>query len=189
MKWNRGRILAGFLVAATYIGSGPSLAFAGAKKSFKEFCSGAFVSAPFSFDGSGNAGQYTATCRTNLSSGQALKSGVSQSAPTATGTCTAPDGTAGTQYNLLERDDSVTFKSDGSQIFSFSNSGVECYSNTTGSFGKTENWTIVGGTGKYKNVAGSGTESITGVIIAKPSSPGFGTFGTEQTTSTGSLTW
>jgi len=155
---------------------------------FKESCSGAFTGAAFSFDGNNTAGQYTALCSTNIN-GSALKSGVSQSATTVIGTCAAPDGTAGTEYNLLERFDSVTFKDDGSQIFSFSDTGFECFSNTTGVFSKTESWIITGGTGKFKNVTGQGTETITGRIIAKPESPGFGTFGAEQTDSTGTISW
>ena len=176
-----------FLGAIVSIGLLNSVALAAHHERFKENCSGAFVTAQFSFDGSGNAGQYTASCRTSM--GRALKTGVSQSATNVTGICTAPDGTAGTQYNLLERFDSVTFEKDGSQLFSFSNSGTECYSNTTNVFSKTESWTINGGTGKFKNATGNGTESINGITIDKPASPGFGTFGAEQTNSIGTISW
>ena len=176
-----------FLGAIVSIGFLTPLALAARTRKFKEDCSGAFVTAQFSFDGTGNAGQFTATCRSSM--GRALKTGVSQSATTVIGSCTAPDGTVGTQYNLLERFDSVTFEKDGSQLFSFSNSGTECYSNTTNVFSKTESWTFVGGTGKFKNATGGGTESIRGTIIEKPASPGFGDFGAEQTNSTGTISW
>ncbi|HVN63964.1 MAG TPA: hypothetical protein VMT58_04965 [Candidatus Binataceae bacterium] len=164
------------------------LANAGKTKPFKEVCSGADSSSNVSFDGSGVAGQYTAECHTNID-GPGIKSGLAQNVSSSSGSCTAPDGTTGTQYNLLNRIAVTTSNKDGSQIISISNSGVECISNTTNVYGKTENWTISGGTGRFKNATGSGTETITGQILSEPSSPGYGKFGVEQTNSTGTISW
>ena len=189
MKRNSNRWSMVFLaVLACVVWAQAPAALAARNKRFNEVCSGTVSTADFSFDGSEQAGQYTAECITNID-GPGLKSGLSQNVATATGSCTAPDGTVGTQYNLLQRYAVTTSTKNGAQIFSTSDSGVECISNTTNVFGKTESWTITGGTGKFKNVTGSGTEVITGAILAKPASPGFGKFGVEQTNSTGTISW
>lgn len=180
------RVIAFLAVIACLFSAGN--AHAAKNKKFKELCSGAFSSSNVSFDGSGTAGQYTAQCVSSIG-GRGLKIGLSQNDSTSSGTCTAPDGTAGTQYDLLQRIAVTTSSKDGSQIFSTSDSGVECISNTTNVYEKTENWVITGGTGKFKNATGSGTEVIKGQILAEPESPGYGKYGVETTDSTGTISW
>lgn len=182
------RVAVSAAVIACVMSAPKQEALAGQTRIFKEVCSGAFSTASFSFDGSGSAGQYTAECTTNID-GPGLKSGLSQNVTVSSGSCTARDGTAGTKYDLLNRIAVTTSTKDGSQIISSSDSGVECISNTTSVYEKTENWTITGGTGRFKNATGSGTEVIKGQVLAEPASPDSGKFGVEQTNSTGTISW
>ena len=96
MKRNSNRWSMVFLaVLACVVWAQAPAALAARNERFNEVCSGTVSTADFSFDGSEQAGQYTAECITNID-GPGLKSGLSQNVATATGSCTAPDGTVGT---------------------------------------------------------------------------------------------
>jgi len=112
----------------------------------------------------------------------------SETAATGSGTCTAPDGTAGSNYPFVEDFQINTYPSGDQMIWFFGTGSPVCTSNTTGSFGGTENGTIVGGSGKFANASGPIHESYTGVTISSPASPGSGYIYIDQNTVTGSLT-
>jgi hypothetical protein len=101
-------------------------------------------------------------------------------------TCTAPDGTAGTNYPLVGDIQINTYTSADQMYMSFS-TGNDCLSNTTPSFGGAQDGTVTGGTGKLAKASGPIHETYVGVFVSLPASPGFGYIVTVQVTITGTV--
>jgi hypothetical protein len=111
------------------------------------------------------------------------------------GACTAPDSSAGLQYDLVAANRVNTYNSTFGQVFlsavpSAGNS--ECVSNTTDSIGGATTFTVNGGSDKFKAYSGSVTETFIGEIMAGGGSGLNGnavpTFSAYQFNSTGSVT-
>jgi hypothetical protein len=154
--------------------------------------SATFISnSTFSYDGTpGDASVNTGSAKDNLGGQYTFQSVAEYGAATAT-TCTAPDGTAGLQYDLVASNTVVTYNS--GQAYSSavpSSSNKQCLSNTTGSFSGTTTYTVNGGTGKFATASGSVTITFTGTTLAAPGTPpgAGGFFGADQFTETGSVT-
>jgi len=150
--------------------------------------SASFVTAFFSYDGVEDAFQFTGSGKDNLG-GQSTFQVIAENGPATATVCTAPDGTAGLQYDLVAAT-GVTFYNTG-QLFSSavpSSSNHECVSNTTGSFGGTITYTVNGGTGKFATATGSVTATFTGQTLAAPLAGAGGFFGSEEFTVVGSVT-
>jgi hypothetical protein len=150
---------------------------------------GTFVTASFSYDGIGQATYNTGSAKDNVG-GAATAQGVSEYSPTST-TCTAPDGSAGVQFDLVAANNVETYNA--GQIFSSaepSAANEQCVSTTTGAYGGSATYTITGGSGNFAHVSGTFTLTFTGSILAAPGSPSGanGVFGANQFTTTGSLT-
>jgi hypothetical protein len=155
---------------------------------YKGSGSDTFVTAFFTYDG-GSAMVATASGKDNLG-GAFIEQCVSEVAATA-GTCTAPDGSAGTLYNLVQSDCAGTYTGglyQGTGIYSTSTVGTDCSSNTSGSHGGSSTYTVTGGSGKLVGASGTAITTYTGVTLAAPQSPGGGFFGAQQFSSTGSVT-
>jgi hypothetical protein len=152
---------------------------------------GTGLTSAFSFDGVAPALSITYTGKDNIG-GTFNAQDVGEYAFTATG-CTAPDGSAGTKFVLLQAAAVINYE-DGQLYLSGAaaagNSG--CASNTTGSFDLTETSTVIGGTGKFANASGSTTGTIAnGRELATPGMPpgSLGQFSAFQSSYTGSVTY
>ena len=146
---------------------------------------GTFVTANFSYDGLAPAVSTTQS-GTDTVAGPFTRQTVAESKPTITA-CTAPDSTAGLQFDLVAADTVTTFNT--GQLYASavaSPTNHECVSNTTGSFGGAQTYTVNGGTGKYATATGTVTSTFTGQILTPSGAKGI--FGAEQFTSTGSVT-
>jgi hypothetical protein len=126
------------------------------------------------FNGKDNFGAFTGSCVAEYATGVA--------------TCTAPDGTAGTNFDLVASDCVTTYGLTG-QIFSHEAAakGIGCQSNTTASQSQTVGYNIVGGTGPFASAAGTLTSVVTAFTTAAPSGGG-GIFGGGSFSDTGSVT-
>ncbi len=180
-------IVAG-VIAALMISSNPS-AFA-KTVTVKGSGQGTGLTSAFSFDGVAPASSIISTGKDNLG-GTFNAQDVGEYASTAT-SCTAPDGSAGTKFVLVQAAAVTNYKS--GQIYSSGTSAAGnsgCASNTTGSFGLTETSSVIGGTGKFANASGSVTFTVTGTTLAAPGSPPgtLGLFSGFQDTFTGSVTF
>ncbi len=78
--------------------------------------------------------------------------------------CTAPDGTAGESFVLefAEFVNTYNFKPD--QIWGYSVTGTLCASNTTGSNAESNEFTILGGAGRFTGATGTVTEKESMVV-------------------------
>jgi hypothetical protein len=145
-----------------------------------------FITAYFSYDG--NAAALVSQSNGRDTFGPYTSSCVSETVPTAS-SCTAPDNTAGTVYDLVAANCVTTY---GLQGQTFANApaatGVECASNTTGVFTQTDDFNIVGGTGAFSGASGSVTSIINGVVTAAPLGGTLGVFGGASFNTTGSIT-
>ena len=124
---------------------------------------GTFINAPITFDGvntavlnnwmgDDNFGNYIGQ-RLNAYSSTDVSTGLPITGPP----CTAPDGTAGESFDLefAEFVNSYNFKPD--QIWGYSVTGSLCGSNTTGSNGESEVFTILGGSERFTGATGTVT--------------------------------
>jgi hypothetical protein len=149
---------------------------------------GTALTANFSFDGVAPASSITFTGTDNLG-GPFNGQDVGEYAATAT-SCTAPDGSAGTAFVLVQAKEVVNYKA--GQLYSSgagAADGLGCASNTTGSFGLTETHSVIGGTGKFEDASGSITGKVIGQTLAAPGSPPGrrGLFSGFQATESGSV--
>jgi hypothetical protein len=160
-------IVAG-IIAILIISSNPS-AFA-ETVTVKGSAQGTALTANFSFDGVTPASSIISTGKDNIG-GTFNAQDVSEYAFSAT-SCTAPDGTAGTAFVLVEGKEVRTYKK--GQLYTSGTAAADnsgCQSNTTGSFGLTETHSVIGGTGEFANASGSITQTVTGTGLAAPGSP------------------
>jgi hypothetical protein len=178
-------ILIGGLVALL-VASGP-LAFAKTILTNKGSLSGTFVTANFSFDGlpailvtfSGTdniGGPFT-----GQEVGEYSATGIS---------CTAPDGSDGTVFDLVQGVEVVTYQQ--GQLYTAgagASGGSGCRSNTTGSFTVSQTHSVTGGTGKFVNASGTYGGTSIGQTLAAPGTPAgsLGVFGAFQGTESGSV--
>lgn len=180
-----------FLVLGVAFVSALTVASAGFAKTPKTFSgsgSYSFVSAEFSyvalapgvlFTGSGGdnlGGPYTFQCVAEFST---------------TTSCTAPDGSAGTTFDLVQSDCALTYEHGQLYLSAVgAAAGSQCISNTTGSSGGSVAYTVTGGTRKLSGASGSFAVSFTNQTLAAPGSPAGskGIFGAGQFTERGSLT-
>ena len=191
MKKNMFAKIGSIVIAATVIvamGGGVSKAHDKSIK-YQATCSGSYTNDPnFSYDGEPN----NPLSLGNLSGhdnieGNFVAQDYTEDALTSSGTCTAPDGTPGTDYPLVADNQINTYPS-GDQLYLSFTTGNICLSNTTGSYGGAEDGTVIGGAGKLAKASGPIHESYVGVDISVPKSPGFGYISPEQETITGTVT-
>jgi hypothetical protein len=110
-------------------------------------------------------------------------------ASVSTGSCTAPDGSAGTPFVLVHASEIDTYNQ--GQLLLDGTVGTECASNSTGSVSATLTLSVVAGTGKFVDESGSITQTFTcGVLAVGQAAPNssLGLFGACQVTRTGSVT-
>ena len=161
-------VIVGGIIAILIISSNPS-AFA-ETVTVKGSAQGTALTANFSFDGVTPASSIISTGKDNIG-GTFNAQDVSEYAFTAT-SCTAPDGTAGTAFVLVQGKEVRTYKK--GQLYTSGTAAADnsgCQSNTTGSFGLTETHSAIGGTGEFANASGSITQTVTGTGLAAPGSP------------------
>jgi hypothetical protein len=175
------------VIAAAPISSNPNAS--AEALTVKGSAQGTGLTSAFSFDGIAPALSITSTGNDNLG-GTFNAQDVGEYAFTST-SCTAPDGSAGTKFFLVQAAAVTNYKT--GQLYSSGtaaagNSG--CSSNTTGSFALTETSSVIGGTGKFANASGSLTFTVTGTTLAAPGSPPgtLGDFNGFQDTYSGSVT-
>ena len=188
MKRNMFAKIGSIVVATTVIvvmGAGVSKA----GQNYKETFSGSYTNDPnFSYDGEANNPiSYGATAGHDNIEGNFVAQDYFEADATGSGPCTAPDGTAGSNFPLVAENDINTYPS-GDQLYLFFATGNDCGSNSTGVFAGTEDGTVIGGSGKLAKASGPIHESYVGVVISAPASPGFGFIATAQATITGTVT-
>jgi len=146
------------------------------------------VNSSFTYDGAASAALLTGSEKTNI--GPSTFQVVSEVSPS-TVVCTAPDGTAGTTFNLVQTDAAGAWPQ-GQLYFTAVGAAVgsQCVSNTTGSNGGSITYTITGGTGPFTGASGTTLLKFVGQTLAAPGSPAGsnGIFGAGQFTFSGSLT-
>ena len=129
------------IIAILIISSNPS-AFA-ETVTVKGSAQGTALTANFSFDGVAPASSIISTGKDNIG-GTFNAQDVSEYAFSAT-SCTAPDGTAGTAFVLVQGKEVRTYKK--GQLYTSGTAAADnsgCQSNTTGSFGLTETHSVIG---------------------------------------------
>ena len=176
------------IIAILIISSNPS-AFA-ETVTVKGSAQGTALTANFSFDGVAPASSIISTGKDNIG-GTFNAQDVGEYAFTAT-SCTAPDGTAGTAFVLVQGKEVRTYKK--GQLYTSGTAAADnsgCQSNTTGSFGLTETHSVIGGTGKFANASGSITQTVTGTGLAAPGTPPgkLGSFSAFKYTMSGSVSF
>jgi hypothetical protein len=156
---------------------------------YKSSGAGTFVTANFSYDDAAFAGLFTASGKDNLGGAFTFQCVAEYVATTS---CTAPDSTAGTAFDLVQSDCAAQYVMRGpfqfSQVYSTAvgtSGGTECVSDTTGSLAGTANYTVTGGAGKLTGVSGSFTVTFKGKTLA--AGPTLGFFGAETFTATGTI--
>ncbi|MGA2409793.1 MAG: hypothetical protein ABSG46_05300 [Candidatus Binataceae bacterium] len=102
-------------------------------------------------------------------------------------TCIASDGSIGFLNDLYEALVVTTYFA-GGQLYTFSDDGTQCDSETTGVDSGSSTFTVIGGNGKFAGASGSGSASFTAVDLAAPYSPSVGFFGANQDTYSGTVT-
>ena len=139
-----------------------------------------FICTPITFDGVNYASDDPCTGHYNFGiyNGQTMVAyltiDVSTGLPITGAPCTAPDGTAGESFSLefAEFVNSYNFKPD--VIWGYSLTGSLCDSNTTGSNGDSEVFTILGGTGLFTGATGTVTikeSNVVGALYFAPYPP------------------
>jgi hypothetical protein len=150
---------------------------------------GTFVTANFTYDGVAPAISITYAGSDNLG-GPFTSQDIGEYVGTGS-SCTAPDGSAGTVFVLVQATEVDTYNQ--GQLYSTGTgaaAGSGCTSNTTGSFGLSETHSVIGGTGKFADASGSIAGTTTGKDLAVPGSPpgSLGIFGAFQDVRTGAVT-
>ena len=141
---------------------------------------GTFINVPITFDGVNGAVLNNWMGHDNFGNyiGQRINAfpftDVSTGLPITGAPCTAPDGTAGESFSLefAEFVNSYNFKPD--VIWGYSLTGSLCDSNTTGSNGDSEVFTILGGTGLFTGATGTVTikeSNVVGALYFAPYPP------------------
>jgi hypothetical protein len=127
------------------------------------------VNSSFTYDGAAQAALLTGSEKTNI--GPSTFQVVSEVSPS-TVACTAPDGTAGTVFNLVQTDAAGAWPQ-GQLYFTAvgAAAGSQCVSSTTGSNGGSITYSITGGTGAFTGVSGTTLLKFTGQTLASPGSP------------------
>jgi hypothetical protein len=180
-----------FLVLGVALLSALTLASAGFAKTPKIFSgsgSYSFVSAAFSYDGLAPGVLFTGSGKDNLGGPYTFQC-VAEFATTTS--CTAPDGSAGTTFDLVQSDCDLIYKHGQLYLSAVgAAAGSQCISNTTGSSGGSVAYTVTGGTRKLSGASGSFAVSFTNQTLAAPGSPAGskGIFGAGQFSESGSLT-
>jgi hypothetical protein len=164
------------------------MAFAKAKQSNNGSLSGTFVTANFSFDDLAPAMLVTFSGNDNVG-GPFTGQEVAEYSATGN-SCTAPDGSEGTVFDLVQGVEVVTYQQ--GQLYTAgagASAGNGCQSNTTGSFVVSQEHTVTGGTGKFINASGTyGGTSMGQALVAPGTPPGrYGIFGAFQGTESGSV--
>ena len=179
--------LGSIVIATTVIVVMCGVSRAAAKsKHYKATCAGSYTRDPsLSYDGEVNLAVGNLSGYDNIE-GNFVAQDYAEDALTSSGTCTAPDGTAGTNYPLVGDIQINTYTSADQMYMSFS-TGNDCLSNTTPSFGGAQDGTVTGGTGKLAKASGPIHETYVGVFVSAPLSPGFGYIVTVQVTITGTV--
>lgn len=182
-NWSKIAIIAGF--GATLVIFFKPIAFA--KQANNGSLSGTFVTANFSFDG---APAMLVTFSGSDNVGGPL-TGQEVAEYSVTGiSCTAPDGSEGTVFDLVQGVEVVTYQQ--GQLYTAgagASAGTGCRSNTTGSFTVTQTHHVTGGTGKFINASGTYGGTSIGQALAAPGTPpgSFGVFGAFQGTESGAI--
>ena len=146
------------------------------------------VNSSFTYDGAAPAALLTGSETSNF--GPATFQVVSEVSPS-TVACTAPDGTAGTIFNLVQTDAAGAWAK-GQLYFTAvgAAAGSQCVSSTTGSNGGSITYTITGGTGAFAGASGATLLKFSGQTLAAPGTPpgSNGIFGAGKFSFSGSLT-
>jgi hypothetical protein len=184
-KWPTIVIIAGVVVVLMV--SNP-IAFAKTTQNNKGSLSGTFVTANFSFDGTAPAMLVTFSGTDNVG-GPFTGQEVAEYSLTGN-SCTAPDGTDGSAFDLVEGVEVVTYQQ--GQLYTAgagASEGVGCRSNTTGSFTVSQTHSVTGGTGRFANASGTYGGTSIGQTLAAPGTPprSLGVFGAFQGTESGSV--
>jgi hypothetical protein len=148
-----------------------------------------FVTANFSYDGAAPALVLTGSENTNRLGFTTFQT-TAEDSPTVT-SCTAPDGSAGTTFDLVQTDSALISKQGILYISAVgATAGSECVSNSTGAASGNATYTVTGGTGKLTGASGSLLVTFTSQALAAPGSPpgSNGIFGAGQFSISGSLT-
>jgi len=148
-----------------------------------------FINANFTYDGAADAFQFTGSGKDNVG-GTFTSFVVAENAPTSTA-CTAPDGSAGVVYTLVQASGVLTYGT--GQVYSAalpSALNITCASSTTGSLGGSTIFGVIGGSGKFAGASGTLAVMLTQQALAAPGTPPGtnGIFGAGQFTTTGSVT-
>ena len=148
-----------------------------------------FVTASFSYDGAAPAVVLTGSENTNRLGFTTFQT-TAEDSPTVT-SCMAPDGSAGTTFDLVRSDGAMISKQGILYITAVgATAGGECVSNSTGAASGTAAYTVTGGTGTLSGASGSLLVTFTAQTLAAPGTPpgSNGLFGAGQFTFSGSLT-
>jgi hypothetical protein len=159
-------------------------AFAGTVKGQE---AGTFVPSNFSYNGNGDAGLTTYEGKDNIG-GHFTGQDLEQYSFTGS-SCTAPDGSAGSVFVLVQATGVNTYKQ--GQLYlagAGAADGSVCASNSTGATQAILTFSVTGGTGQFTNATGSITLTIRAQVLAfSPSNSGI--FGARQATIAGSVTY
>jgi hypothetical protein len=184
-NWSKIAVIAGVVVVL--MASKPET-FAKTKQTNKGSLSGTFVTANFSFDGVAPAMLVIFSGTDNVG-GPFTGQEVGEYSLTGT-SCTAPDGSEGTVFDLVQGVEVVTYEQ--GQLYNAgagASAGSGCRSNSTGSFIVSQTHSVTGGTGRFVNASGTYGGISIGQTLAAPGAPpgSFGVFGAFQGTESGSV--
>jgi hypothetical protein len=146
-----------------------------------------FVTSSFTYDGAAPGALLTGSENTNL--GSATFQTVVEQSPSAVA-CTAPDGSAGTIFNLVQTDTVLALRKGQLYSTAAGAAGNQCISSTTEAGGGSVTYTVTGGSGAFTGASGSYLVTFTSQTLAAPGSPpgANGLFGAGRFTFNGSLT-
>jgi hypothetical protein len=134
-----------------------------------------FSSTNFSYDGVTPANLNLAQGQDNLG-GHFTSQGVSEY--TAGHSCVTPDGTTGTQFDLLQLDTVTTYSKGQLFLNAIGPSSAHLCATASGAIVGKATLLVTGGTGKLSNAAGTLVESFNGKVIASGAATGgYGDFG------------